>query len=69
MKKLWLYLQIDNLKIKQVNFLVWTSCLKDIIYSYEDNIIDPSIKELLYAFLIERRKRLMNIYYGEKEED
>lgn len=41
--------------------------IKDMIYSYDDSVIDPKIKELLYAFLIERRKRIIDIYYGEKE--
>jgi len=38
-----------------------------IIYSYDDSIIKPKVKELLCAFLIERRKRLLKIYYEEKE--
>lgn len=41
--------------------------IKDIVYSYEDNIIHPNIKKLLCAFLIERRKRIIHIYYGEEE--
>lgn len=41
--------------------------IKNIIYHYDDSIINPSIKELLYAFLVERRKRIIDIYYGEKE--
>ncbi|NMM63711.1 hypothetical protein HBE96_13720 [Clostridium sp. P21] len=42
--------------------------IRDIVYSYDDGIIHPNIKKLLYAFLIERRKRIIDIYYGEKEE-
>ena len=42
--------------------------IKDMIFSYEDSVISPNIKELLYEFLMERRKRIINIYYGEKEE-
>lgn len=43
------------------------SKLKTIIDSYDNSIINPNLKELLYVFLIERRKRIFNIYYGEKE--
>ncbi|MBU3210061.1 HipA domain-containing protein [Clostridium algidicarnis] len=42
--------------------------IKEMIYSYDDSIIHPNIKKLLCAFLIERRKRIIDIYYGEKEE-
>jgi len=38
-----------------------------IIYSYDDSIIKPKVKELVSTFLIERRKRLLKIYYAEKE--
>lgn len=43
------------------------SKIKEIINSYNDSIIHPNVKELLYAFLIERRERIMGIYYDEKE--
>lgn len=42
--------------------------IKDIVNGYEDTIIHPHIKKLLCTFLIERRKRIMDIYYGQKEE-
>lgn len=46
-----------------------TPCkIQEMIYAYSDNIISASIKKLLYAFLIERRKRIIEIYFGEKEE-
>lgn len=41
--------------------------IREIIYSYDDSIIKPNIKELLCAFLIERRARLLKMYYVEKE--
>jgi hypothetical protein len=41
--------------------------IRGIIYSYDDSIIKPKLKELLYAYLKERRKRLINIYCKEKE--
>lgn len=40
--------------------------IREIIYSYNDSIINPKVKELLYAFLMERRERLIKIYYGER---
>ena len=43
--------------------------IKDIVYSYSDSVIHPNIKKLLCAFLIERRKRIIHVYYGEKEEE
>ena len=41
--------------------------IKEIIYCYDDSIISLKVKELLFAFLIERRKRILKIYYNEKE--
>ncbi|MGH4120890.1 HipA domain-containing protein [Clostridium sp.] len=41
--------------------------IKDIIGGYDDIIINPRIKELLYVFLIRRRKKIIDIYYGEEE--
>ena len=43
------------------------SKIKDIIESYDDRIINPMIKELLYVFLVRRRKKIIDIYYGEEE--
>lgn len=43
------------------------SKIKTIINSYDDSIIHPNIKELLYTFLVERRERIIGIYYDEKE--
>ncbi len=41
--------------------------IKDIVYSYDDSIIHPDVKKLLLAFLIERRNRIIDIYYGKRE--
>ncbi|SHJ23573.1 hypothetical protein SAMN05444401_2582 [Clostridium amylolyticum] len=41
--------------------------IKEIVLSYDDKIIHPDLKELISVFLIERRKRIIDIYYGEKE--
>jgi len=41
--------------------------IKDIIDGYDDIIINPMIKELLYVFLVRRRKKIIDIYYGEEE--
>jgi len=41
------------------------SKIKDIIDGYDDKIINPMIKELLYVFLVRRRKKLW-IYIMEK---
>lgn len=41
--------------------------IKDIIDGYDDIIINPMIKELLYVFLVQRRKKIIDIYYGEEE--
>ncbi len=40
--------------------------IREIIYGYDDSIINPNIKSLLYVFLTERRERLIKIYYREK---
>ncbi|HEY8890532.1 MAG TPA: HipA domain-containing protein [Clostridium sp.] len=41
--------------------------IKDIIDGYDDIVINPMIKELLYVFLVRRRKKIIDIYYGEEE--
>ncbi|MCB2358677.1 HipA domain-containing protein [Clostridium estertheticum] len=41
--------------------------IKNIIEGYDDTIINPMIKELLYIFLVRRRKKIIDIYYGEEE--
>ena len=41
--------------------------IKDIIDGYDGITINPMIKELLYVFLVRRRKKIINIYYGEYE--
>ncbi len=55
--------------INKINDKLSEDKIKEIVYSYEDDIIHPYIKELLYVFLKERRKRIIDIYYGEKEEE
>ncbi len=41
--------------------------IREIIYSYDDIIINEGIKKLLCAFLIKRRQKVLEIYYGKKE--
>ncbi|MBU3145628.1 hypothetical protein [Clostridium sp. CF012] len=39
------------------------SKIKDIIDGYYDRIINPMIKELLYVFLVRRRKKIIDILW------
>ena len=39
---------------------------EELIEGYDD-IINPMIKDLLYVFLVRRRKKIIDIYYGEEQ--
>lgn len=41
--------------------------IEDIIYQYDDSIISKNLKKLLFEFLKERRNRIINIYFEERE--
>ena len=47
--------------------IISDSKINDIIEGYDDRIVNPMIKELLYVFLVRRRKKIIDIYYGEEE--
>ncbi|MBW9154722.1 hypothetical protein [Clostridium estertheticum] len=53
--------------VKNIRDNLSNTKIKDIIDGYDDTIINPMIKELLYVFLVRRRKKIIDIYYGEEE--
>lgn len=57
------YYEETTFIVNKINENLKEDKIKDIVYSYTDSIIHPNIKELLYVFLIERRKRIIDIYY------
>ena len=53
--------------VKKIRDNLSEAKIKKIIYSYDNIIINENIKKLLYAFLIKRREKILEIYYAEME--